>query len=83
MTILELSQTILNFLASLVIIVVGVFISVICLEIIKLTNRIKKISNDARQELSKLQNSLAHFFELLLKLSSKVFKTKKHGKRNN
>jgi hypothetical protein len=79
MTILILSQIIINFVASFAIIVLAVLFGIIAYETIKFIKSIKKLSNEIKKESNELHNKINNFLETVSNLSffTKFFKKKR------
>ena len=79
MSVLEISQIIFNFVISLAVILVTVFVSVIAYDIIKFSKSVKKFMDGVNKESSELYEKINKFLENIFNLSfiSKFFKRKK------
>jgi len=79
MTLIEFSQIFFNFVASIAIIIVAGFISIICYSVIKFIKSVKQLSSNIQEESAELYRKLNNFMHNISKLSlvTDFFKKKK------
>lgn len=79
MSVLEISQTILNFVISITAVIILVFFSILALDVIKFIKVFKRFLNNANKESVELYKRINGFLEGIFNLSfiSRFFKKKK------